>query len=84
MGFLYSLIALRVVEWDRTERKSSASGLHPDAKDSTEALFDFVYTAIFARPAIVKDHVICAAVAVRERGTGLCFVVSRLLANISC
>jgi len=84
VGFSYPLSALRVVEKNRTERKTSASGLRRDAKDITEAQFDSVDTAVFARPAILQDHVICAAAAVRERVKVLRCVLPRLSTNISC
>jgi len=84
VGYSYLLSALHVVEQNRTESKTSASGLRRDAKDSTEALFDYVDTAIFAPPAIVHDHFICAAAAVRESVTVLCCVLPRLSANIRC
>lgn len=84
MAFSYPLSALHVVEQNRTERNASASGLRRGTKDSTVSLFDSVDSAIFARPAIVHDHFICAAAAVRERVTVLCCVLPRLSANISC
>jgi hypothetical protein len=84
VGFSYPLSALHVVEQNRAESKTSATGLRRDTKDSTEALSDSVDTAIFTRTAIVHDRVACAAAAVRERVTVLCCVVPRLSANISC
>ena len=84
VGFSYTLSALHVVEQNRSESKTSASGMRRDVKGSTEALFNSVDTAIFARPAIVHDRFICAAAAVRDRVTVLFCVVPRLSANISC
>jgi len=84
VGFSYPLSALHVVEKNRTELKTSASGLRRNAKDIAEELFDSVDTAVFARTAIVHDDGICAAAAVRERVTLLRCVAPRLSANISC
>jgi len=64
--------------------RHQASGLSPDAMDITEALFDSVDIAVFARPAIVQDPVICAAAAARECVKVLRCVLPHLSTNISC